>query len=214
MKSILFVGIFLFLFAFRAEASEITGRISTDPAALTTETITVVPEAKPVVENHNSVGNSNGALFAVLNIPSQIVEAEKKIEPPELPKAPDAPKAPVQKTVKVLGAVHYPEGSLLRSPSWQIYLVKRGVKKLIPNILALQKYQGQAIYNSTPEDLALYETRSNLDGELIRQKGTVQVYVILKGIRRHILNLEELREHFFGLEIFNIRKEEMADYII
>jgi hypothetical protein len=213
MKSILLAGIFLFVFAFRAQASEITGRISTDPTALTTETVAVSPEATPVVQNIVPAPNSGGAILAVRDIPPRIVAVEKKIEPREMPKIPDTPRAPAQKIAKVLGALHYPDGSLLRSPSRQIYQVKRGVKKLIPNILALQKYRGQAIHDSTPEDLANFETRSNLERELIRQKGTARVYVILQGIRKHILNLEELRAHFFGLEIFNIRKEEMKLFI-
>jgi len=60
--------------------------------------------------------------------------------------------------------------------------------------------------------LAKYQDRSHLDGGLIWQKGDVKVYVIVKGVKRHILNLEELRAHYLGLEIFNISREEMELY--
>jgi hypothetical protein len=212
MKKILFVSIFLLLFAFKAEASEVFGHISTDPKLLAIETSNVVPDIKPAAEKNHPPASSGNTMFILQNQNIKNAPVEKKARETELLKNSDSPTTTSKKTTKVLGVTHYPDGTLLRADDRKIYAVKRGVKKLISSFVELKKYQGQKIYNSTPEDLEAYQTRSNLEGELIRQKGTVQVYVIFYNKRKHILNLEELRAHFFGLEIFNISIEEMELY--
>ncbi|MCU0679649.1 MAG: hypothetical protein MUC28_04370, partial [Planctomycetes bacterium] len=114
--------------------------------------------------------------------------------------------------IKVLGSTYYPDGSLLRGPDKKIYLIEGKAKKHILNLAELQKYRRKTIFNVTDEELFVYQERAHLNGELIREKGTVKVYAIAQSRRRHILNLEELRQYYFGREIFNIIREEMAKY--
>jgi len=176
-------------------ASEIFGRISTDPNAQPGNTnnppaSAEQPSPVPQTETKEQVG---GAVI----LPLQNVQKSQTIT----------------QEVKVLGASYYPDGSLLRDSSNKIYLIQGQVKKYIPNLHELAKYRGQAILEVTDQDLSQYQTREHLTGELIRQRGEVKVYEIVAGGKHHILNLEELRAHYFGKEIFNISGEEMTLYI-
>jgi len=118
----------------------------------------------------------------------------------------------VKSEVKVLGISLYPDGTLLRGTDHKIYLIQGRMKKYIANFKELAKFRGQAILPAISEELSQYQTRGHLAGELIRQKGEVKVYEITKVGKHHVLNLAELRAHYFGLEIFNISAEEMMLY--
>lgn len=198
------------LCAFKAEASEISGQISTDPAALSTETVSVEAEVKKPIEN-KSTGQGGGSFLIYLNQNKKPVQTVKKVENKKVARNLEKNDIETKKAIKVLGATYYPDGALLKGSGRQIYIVKKGIKKLIVSPKALQKYRGK-IVKVSDEELRQYQSRSNLEGELIREKGTAKVYVILQGKKKHILNLAELRAHYFGLEIFNIKKEEIELY--
>ncbi len=188
-------------FASNTEASEIFGKISTDPNALSTFTnnpptpgeTNEQPNASTVgPEITNQIG---GAVILPLNQNAVISKTEED--------------RTVNSEVKVLGLSLYPDGTLLRGTDHKIYLIQSQMKKYIPNLKELAKFRGRAILPATTEELSQYQARGHLIGELIRQKGEVKVYEITTGGKHHILNLTELREHYFGLEIFNISAEEM-----
>lgn len=112
----------------------------------------------------------------------------------------------------ILGAKIYPDGTLLRGNDGRIFLVKAGAKKYITDLQELSKYRGREIITATNEELSCYGDRAHLEGELIRQRGDVKVYVVVGTAKKHVLNLEELRANYAGQEIFNIFPEEMAAY--
>lgn len=199
MEKIFFIIGLSMIFAGGVKASEIIGQISTDPSALpnynnsaTTTGRTNEPESPstPPVSPVILMRETGAAPVGRNELSEGKSEAEKK----------------------VLGEKIYPSNSLLRNIDDKIYLVEVGVKKYISNLQELQRYRGRAIYDVKPEELAGYETREHLDGDLIRQRGDVKVYYIKDEKKIHILNLEELRAYFFGLEIFNISAEEMLLY--
>lgn len=197
MKKILFI-VFLSIFcAYNTAASEIFGRISTNPNDLPSNQNNPPLPEEP--EEHQEAKKVEGG--AVIILPSQ----KKTVDQAENSQS---------KTIKVrvLGISHYKDGSLLRSHSHKIYIIQGQVKKYIANLKELQEYRGQAINEATDEELSEYQTREHLDGELVREKGDVKVYVIEQGKKRHILQLSEFLTHYAGQDIFNISREEMALY--
>lgn len=204
MKKIILFIILSMLVTPDAGASEIFGQISTNPNALT-DGSNPPPEIQPAPPP--AVPNVPAAII----LPSQIVQSI----PNQLENRPKEIKSPALKTApkpEVLGIKIYPDGSLLRDTDQKIYLIEGQVKKHIINLTELEKYRGRAIVRAAAGELLNYQSRGHLDGELIRQRGEVKIYVIKKGVKQHILNLEELRAHYFGLEIFNISREQMAWY--
>lgn len=187
MKKIILVIILSMIIVPSAGASEIFGQISTNP------NVPAVSGDNPPVEEP-VVKPAGGAV---------IFPAQKK---PEV--RPEA----VQAKPVVLGLKIYPNGSLLRGADRKIYLIQGKFKKHIASLAELKKYRGRAILKATAEELAVLATRGHLDGELIRERGEVKVYVITPAGKQHILNLAELRAHYFGREIFNLSHEEMAPY--
>jgi hypothetical protein len=200
--SILFLSIF---FAYNANASEIFGKISTDlnqnppvvknnpasPVLLKSDDELVVPDV-PIATTSKKI------------IDKKIATSTIKIEPLV---------APDEETVaKVMGTKIYPDGTLLRGADNKIYLIQGKIKKHITDLRELWKYRGRPIFSASEEELASYSDRAHINGELIRQKGDVKVYVIVNGAKKHILDLIELRAYYSGLEIFNIEPEEMALY--
>lgn len=206
MEKIFFIIGLSMIFAGGVKASEIIGQISTDPNALS---------------NYGSSATTTGQADEP-NSPSQmpIVLGQDLGAAPAKGREVNAPKdkADEDKAAgggigkEVLGKKIYSSGSLLRNIDSRIYLIENRVKKHIFNLKELQKYRSRTIYNVKPEELAEYQTREHLDGDLIRQRGDVKVYFIKNEKKIHILNLEELRANFFGLEIFNITAEEIFLY--
>jgi hypothetical protein len=200
--SILFLSIF---FAYSANASEIFGKISTNlnqnpPVVKNNPTsLDLLPDDEQIIVPDAPIATTSEKI-----IDKEIATSTIKIEPPI---------APDQETVeKVLGTKIYPDGTLLRGPDHKIYLIQGQIKKHIADLRELSRYRGRPIFSASEEELSFYGDRAHLDGELIRQKKDVKVYVIVKGVKKHILDLQELRAHYAGLEIFNIDPEEMALY--
>jgi len=206
MKKILLIIILSFFICPGVGASEIFGQISTNPNPPPVAPPPVVPNPpseEPPNENPPSVApppvivNSRGAV--ILPAPGGQEEQPREIRATTV-------------EPQILGVKYHPDGSLLRGADQKIYLIQGRFKKPVINLEELKKYRGRAILEAAAEELAGYETRGHLDGELIREKGEAKIYVIKKGLKQHILNLEELRAHYFGLEIFNLGREEMTQY--
>ena len=194
MKVLVLIFVILFFFVNAADASEIFGRISTDPRAV-------------------SDGSNNGANGSGSDSDGTFVNNSAVILKNRTIAKNAATSTPAAKAgIKVLGSAYYPNGTLLRGPDKRIYRIEGDVKKYIANLNELAKFRGQAIIDVASDELAPYKTRGYVNGELIREKRTVKVYVIKEGRRRHVLNLDELRKYYFGLEIYNISREEMALY--
>ncbi len=118
--------------------------------------------------------------------------------------------------VKVLGVseVRFDDGMLIRGLDMKVYLIEKGMKRYIPGIKELAQYAGREIFNVDEEALNKYKDieKKYSDGQLIRGYGEANVYVIKNGLKRHIISYEELKKYYFGLEIFNVRQEEILKY--
>ena len=201
MKKILLVLIFSMLVCPVVNASEIFGQISTNPNNASGGQNNIPPEEpageRPAIKAGSGIENSGRPVII-----SEQSQWQK--EPLEIQVA--IPKA------KVLGVKAYPDGTLLRSSDLKIYLIQGRAKKYINSLRELVAYRGRAIINATDEELSGYQSYKHKDGELIRLRGEIKVFVVTKGSKQYIPNLEELRAHYSGLEIFNISREEMALY--
>ncbi|MEA3398593.1 MAG: hypothetical protein U9R06_02510 [Patescibacteria group bacterium] len=199
MKKIIFL---LLIFVFNiipANASEITGKISTNPSDPGRHY--AFPLEADGSQGQAQEDEQNGGLAVILKDRHDFKAEEDK--------SPDREK---EEKIEVLGAAYYPDGSLLRGSDKKIYLISQGYKKHIANLGELKRYTGQEIIDVDFSQLEEYEARPHLDKELIRQIGGDKVYVIEQCGKRHIKSLEELRVHYFGLEIFNLKPEEMKLY--
>lgn len=179
-------------FAAPAAASELVGGISTNPSA-------VAPN--PVSDSEERSSQANREPF-VQPGESQPVISEGR----------EGGKSDAVREERVLGQRIVADGALLRGPDMRVYIIEGAIKKHIASIEELRRYAGWPITDVDAARLAHYQTRSNLNGELIRQHDDVKVYVIVNGSRRHIHSLEELRKRYFGLEIYNIPAAEMQKY--
>jgi|GEM_PF-1191438 hypothetical protein len=207
MEKIFFIIGLSMIFAGGVKASEIIGQISTDPDILANyagNSSTAPPvNGQPAPTSSPPAVINNGGGF----IPTKEKETRALKNKANEDKAVGGDPGEEELEKKA-----YSSGTLLRNSNGSIYLIEGRVKKYISNLKELQKYKGRPIYDVESEELAGYETREHLDGDLIRRIGNVKVYYIKNAKKIHILNLEELRAHFFGLEIFNIKAEEMALY--
>jgi hypothetical protein len=194
--SILFLSLFC---AAPVGASEIFGSISTDP------------NSQPVQDNQ-APQNSEQPKQPVI-VPKVLTsEDDSSTDAPYIVRDTSEAGANNKSTTEILGIKIYPDGALLRGSNQKIYLVRGLFKRHIANLQELSRYRGQKIYSVSEEQLAYYGTRAHLEGELVRQKGDVKVFEITKSGKHHILNLQELRANYSGLEIYNISQEEMEIY--
>lgn len=193
-----------------ASASEITGKISTN--------------MKPVVNNGDAGdkppasgenNNSNGG--SGQSGGSAIIQNQANTIPPVLKKEKqeEGENDSLEK-IKVLGAsdVRFDDGMLIRGSDMKVYLIEKGMKRYIPGMKELAKYAGREIFNVDDEVLGKYKDieKKYSDGQLIRGYGEAKVYVIKNRLKRHIISYEDLKKNYFGLEIFNIKQEEIFKY--
>lgn len=195
-KIIIIIMLFFGLFdCSLAQASEIFGKISTDP-----KNIPIPPSVPPVSvlnepktqERDNPASGSQSA--AGIFFPKQNVVNN------------------VDANVKVLGIKYYPDYTLLRGSNKRIYIIEGLVKKHIINLDELRKYQGQKIFDVSDADLSLYQTRSYLNGNLIREKMTGKIYVLENQVKKRIFSLSDLRKNYFGQPIFDLDYQELGLY--
>jgi hypothetical protein len=208
MKYTVFVFILsMIVFASELQASEYLGSISTDPSNLGNES------------NIQSNSNSNKAIVPInqsvngsVIIPSQTslrIAAVKSKNDTADAKIPQSPSKKIINTQQILGAKIYTDGTLLRGIDKKIYIIQAQSKKHIVNQQALRKYRGQKIMNVSAKILEKFHTKQYLNGELIRQKGTVKIFAIQKGVKQHVVSLQELLSRYAGLEILNLNRLEM-----
>jgi hypothetical protein len=222
-KKVLLAVVLFSLVSFPAGASEILGQISTNPQAPAGEESKLPveePTEQPTEERVTTPlapgpATSVGGGAVILPAPAQQsgLPAQAGGQEAAWPPANQPPGQPASAPgPQVLGEKIYADNALVRGPDKKIYLVKGRAKKYVTNLAELEKYRGRVIATVTAATLASYPDYKPAVGELIRQKGDVKVYAIAKGKKHHILNLEELRARYFGLEIFNLSAEEMALY--
>jgi len=198
---ILFLSLF---FAANAHASEVLGTISTNPDQDSADS-----------QSSQSSSGSTAAIKPTIIPVAKVATSSKKLPEKNIavPAVENQPAVPEKENVKnILGIKIYPDGTLLRGADHRIYVVHGQTKKYILDLKELSKYRGRPILSVSEEELSYYNNRAHVDRELIRQRGDVKVYVIVNGAKKHILDLQELRAHYAGLEIFNIEPEEMALY--
>ncbi len=196
-----FLIIFPLISPISTYASELLGEISTNPS----DDYSVVEEVDlktPVVK---PAGNT---IKSTTNIK---IKTEKKETPVKNEKVKDET---LKEEVgnKVLGIKIHPDGSLIRGSDFKIYLIVGMARRYIGTLQELAKYAGRKISSVSDDEIEVYDVRGHSDGELVRQRGDSKVYVLIDRMKKHILNLEELRARYSGKEIFNIFAEEMSAY--
>ena len=209
MKKIILVFSLLLFVVCPVNASELTGQISTNPSELPGQGEYLKPPDDPVplpsVDPGTGSGSPGGGSVTIFPNPqkqnSDDKEKKKIVKDQE-------------EGIKVLGISHepYQDGTLLRAKDKKIYVILGQVKKYIASLDELKKYAGQIIYDVTDAELAKYQERQHLNGDLIREQGRDKIYVIENGKKKHIISLEELRARYFGQEIFNVSSTEMKFY--
>ena len=204
MKNFIIFIIFLLLPFAQLSASEIFGNISTNPQTMNNEESNS-PNPKEneedgqeetEEENKSSEINFSGSGSVLL-----VNQEDKKEENKES-----------EEEVVTLGISAYVDGTLLRGEDNKIYLISKEFKIYISSMEKLKEYSGQVIYNVGDEELANYKDKKYFISDLIREQGDVKVFAITDSGLKHILNLEKLRSNYFGLEIFNLSREEMDLY--
>ena len=197
IKYLLFTIILILFCGHTAKASEFLGRISTDPNSLSN-----ISNGNETEEAPDASSTANETFKSMIGAGTVLIfnnsESIKSVAPIGINYV----------NKQVLGISIYKDGTLVRSKDNKIFVIQGRYKKRIANLKELIKYRGQAIYKITDEKLAQYENRNYLNGDLIRQKGSKNIYVIKKG-KKQLVSLKELRTKYFGLKIFNISAKEM-----
>ncbi len=214
MKQILTTIVIFLLSVVSAHASEITGKISTDPKALNVQT---EPGSGTSGDNEGSDVKADDAKSKIVSSSGSRLMARKKIIAIATTsvdvKKPETTDKPADKqAVKVLGVRFFPDGSLLRTEDKRIYLIKGGYKKYIASLKELSEFRGQEIISVSQDDLDQYKFQPYGNGELIREIGDGKIYVVEIGKIRLVKNLEELRDNYSGKVVNNITHEEMEAY--
>lgn len=211
MKKLFLILIFIFITDNHASASEITGKISTNMKPIINNN---GAEDKARKEENNNSGGRSGDGQA--NAPVVIKNQAGAIPPAMKKEKQKKGKYNNSAEVKVLGVAYanFGEGALVRGLDMRIYVIEKGMKRYIPGIKELAKYAGREILDVDEDTINKYKTveKKHIDGELIRGFGEEKVYAIKNGTKHHILNLEELKKDYFGLEIFNVSQAELAKY--
>ena len=173
-------------------ASEIFGNISTNPQVTSNETHNYSDTQEDIKENKSpKIEYSNNTFLFPVNQKDNI----KKVD-----------------EIVTLGIETYVDGTLLRDADGKIYLINNGFKIHIPNLKKLQEFAGKIIYDVKNKELENYKNKKYFIGDLIRKQGDIKIFVITDNGLKYILNLEELRLNYFGLEIFNVDNLEFSLY--
>jgi len=219
-KIILLVCLLALIFSSSINASEITGRISTNMDSIDYEDSSESDvedveedENKDIYEDENNIeeiieNNETGGGFVIFN---NLIEKNKKDTTVQV-------KDDDSEEVKTLGVfkVHFDNGMLIRGSDMRIYIIEDQAKRYIPSLKDLLKYKGQEIFNVDDRAIRQYRDiyKKYLDGQLIREFGEEKVYVIKGGKKIHIISIEELWENYTGEEIFNVSREELLKYLV
>ncbi len=132
------------------------------------------------------------------------------------------PLSSVEPQKAVLGTKVFAPQVLVRGPDFKVYVFKDDKLAYIHSLEELNRdHAGERIFNVGQDVIDDYLGRSQkrqvagkkeyADGQLIRGSD-MKDYFLTAGRRHHVLNLEELRTHHFGQEIFNVSDEVVAGY--
>jgi hypothetical protein len=201
LKKVVLIFIVIGFFPVTSSASEIFGRISTDPEKNNNGKISELPGNS---EDGNSGPGVNvsrgGGFFRNPNIYD--VKEKKKIE--EERKNEDK--------IMVLGIGAYADGSLIRDQARRIFLLENGYKVHIRTLEKLKEYAGQEIYDVSYEELRQYKTKNYFIGDLIRLRKDQRIFVVNDKSFEHIKELSELRIKYFGKKISTVAPAEFRLY--
>jgi hypothetical protein len=117
-----------------------------------------------------------------------------------------------EKVIEVKGVSYYADGTLLRYNK-KIYIIENQTRRHIRNLKELREYSGQGIFDVDGKTMEQYELKIFKDGSLIRGSD-MRVYIVVGNTKKHIINLEELREFYFGIEIFNVSDDVIERYVV
>lgn len=107
-----------------------------------------------------------------------------------------------EEDIEVLGVDFYSDGTLLRSGE-KIFVIENQMKRYIRSLKDLEEYRAQEILNVNSETIDRYELKVFKNSDLIRGSD-MRIYVVEGSTRKHVVSIEELREFYFGLEIYNV----------
>lgn len=193
IKKIIIFNLIFFAFTFQTSASEIFGKISTNPKVIPVFDKPVVDE-KESENNEIKISQPNSWFPISVQNNNIIKKSEQDAE------------------IIVLGLKYYPDHTLLRGPDKKIYITEGQVKKHIINLAELQKYFGVKIIEVSEGDLLNYQTRPHLNGTLVREKDTKRIFVLDNQSKKRIFSLQELRRNYFAKPIYDLDPQELALY--
>lgn len=215
-KTILIISLLIFV-AGTASASELFGQISTNPDELPRQNEDTPKEPDdPVSPDDPGTGSGSPGHGSAIIFPNSQkqnnTDKEKKEIAESIEESIDIKGQ--DEDIKVLGISYeeYRDGVLLRASDKKIYVINGQFKKHIVSLSELKKYSGQIIYDVSDTELVKYQKRQHLNGDLIREQGREEIYIIENGRKRHIVSLKELSTHYFGQEIFNVNSIEIKLY--
>lgn len=210
-NALIMLGLLMIICSTPVQASELLGKISTDPAALVGGITSTVPSASLPAGSASAGDDIACGTLGFGRCPALAAPVAKKNEAVATPKGTAAPAA-AGKKIGVLGRKVFADNSLVRDEHGRIWLIQGTAKKPIRNLVELAKYRGLALNQAKTDELRQLQTREHLAGELIRRKNDVKIFALKKEGKHHVLNLAELARDYFGLTIYNLEQEEMQLY--
>lgn len=114
--------------------------------------------------------------------------------------------------IGVKGVSFYGNNCLLRYGE-KIYRVENQMIRHIVSLEELGQYPGEEIITVSKVEINSFELKMHKDSDLIRCSD-MRIYILQGEYRKHILNLEELQQYYFGKRIFNVTCGVVARYKI
>jgi len=117
--------------------------------------------------------------------------------------------------------VKYLNFSLLRNPAQEVYMIINDTKRKIENEELLKKigFNEDDITNASQAELDLYRTESNITkytiyptGQLLQNKTNGDIYYVLSGKKKLVVNSEILNANFYGVPIKKVTAAELDIY--
>lgn len=117
--------------------------------------------------------------------------------------------------------IQYLNFSLLRNPAKEVYMIIDDTKRRIENEELLKQigFNEDDIMGASDEELALYRTESNITkytvyptGQLLKSKITGDIYYVLSGKKKLVINDEIMKANFHGVPIKVVSSDELDMY--
>lgn len=118
----------------------------------------------------------------------------------------------IEEKIEVKGTSFYEDNTLLRHNK-KIYIIENQMRRHIRTLEELFFYRGQEIVDVEEEEVNKYIAKEFKNGDLMRGSD-MRVYVVAGKNKSHVLNLENLRDNYFGQVIFNVRDSVILKFIL